>query len=186
LRNHHNQGQFITASTANGTDYRITQRIQVARERRRMANELSSPVYRTHRPQQPSSQQHARQEIKISDAFAHLAVGEHDVAALTTNYGSPDGTNLRFVACTNNPPIGENLPISTQPVNLMSQVWHLMLTWNVLRDEEESSSKDPHPTIISPSKPDDLGERNAFTYMVGLELRCECSVITLSQCTLTY
>ena len=128
----------------------------------------------------------ARQQVKVSDAFAHLAVGEHDVTALTTNYGFPNDTKLRVVACTNNPLIGENLPIRTQPARVMAQVWHLMLTWNVLRDEEESSSKDPHPTIVSPSKPDDLGERNTFAYMVGLELHCECSVITLLQCTLTY
>ena len=112
-----------------------------------------------------------RQQVKVSDAFAHLAVGEHDVTALTTNYGFPNDTKLRVVACTNNPLIGENLPIRTQPVSVVAQVWHLMLTWNVLRDDEESSSKMPHPIIISPSKPDDLGGRDAFAYMVGLEQR---------------
>lgn len=79
-------------------------------------------------------------EIRISDAFAHLAVGEHDVAAVTTNRTTTSGTKLHVVVCTN------DIAAITQP--------------------EETTL---HPKIISSSKPGDLGERNASAYMEGLE-----------------
>lgn len=111
-----------------------------------------------------------RREVRIYDAFAHLAASENDVAALTTNYNLGDG-KLSIVACTQaNYHVGETLPTSS-PANLMAKinVWYLMLTRNFRRKEPESSSGTCHPTIISSSEPKDLGGRNAFAYMKGLE-----------------
>jgi hypothetical protein len=108
-----------------------------------------------------------RRETRISDAFAHLAVGEHDVAALTTNrITSPSGTRLHVMTCTHNLPDGEN---GTRPGNpdARKNSWYLMAR-NFLQDGVES--RNPHPTITSPSQPADLGGRDAFTYMVDLEL----------------
>lgn len=108
-------------------------------------------------------------EIRISDAFAHLAIGEHDVAALTTNHSSPNGRQLHIMACASNVPVGESLPISTQPMNL-TKIW-CQFQRNFLQDSAKTSSRTPQPTTISPSEPDDVRMQDAFAYMVGLEQR---------------
>ena len=108
------------------------------------------------------------QEVRITDAFAHIATSEHDIAAITTS-SVRDDTDLHVLACTNNPITP--LPIST-PANLITKlkVWYLMFTRNFCRKDPETSSKSPYPIIISPSKPPDLLEgQDVFTYMVGLE-----------------
>ncbi|KAF8952139.1 hypothetical protein BDZ97DRAFT_1745881 [Flammula alnicola] len=156
-----------TASTSNG----IPANILAFRTITTILAQLprSTPIEAIDNLEDQTTDPDARQELRISDAFAHLAVGEHDVAALTTNRSSPDSTELRVVACTND----KSLPISSTaaPTNLIAKfnVWYLMLTRNFSRDEAETSSA-TYPTIISPSEPNDLGERNAFAYMVGLEL----------------
>jgi hypothetical protein len=116
-----------------------------------------------------------RQEVRMTDAFAHIAAGEHDIAAITTNRSFGDDTKLHVLACTKNPITPNNpitpLPISI-PANLIAnmKVWYLMFTRNFRRKDSETSSKKPYPIIISPSKPHDLLEgQDAFTYMVGLE-----------------
>jgi hypothetical protein len=108
-----------------------------------------------------------RQEIKISDAFAHLAVAQHDVAALVTSRGSHDGM-LHLLTCTQDPPVEELQPIS-KPTGLIEKIWHLMFTRNPLGDDIETFSETPHPSIILPTEPEDLGGRTAFEYMLGLE-----------------
>jgi len=110
-----------------------------------------------------------RQEVKISDAFAHLAVAQHDVAALATSRCSLDVTNLRIVACTNNLPVDESLLTSKPPGSLLAKVFDFILTRNSLRDDVETSSGTPHPTIILPSELDDLKGGNVFAYMLDLE-----------------
>lgn len=116
-----------------------------------------------------------RREIRIYDAFAHLAAGENDVAALTTNQKFADGTDeLSVVTCTQaNGLVGETpLPISTPgKIKDKIDVWYLMLTRNFRRHDPGTSSGAPHPTIVPSSEPNDLGERTAFEYMVGLEER---------------
>ncbi|KAF9485151.1 hypothetical protein BDN70DRAFT_871529 [Pholiota conissans] len=42
-----------------------------------------------------------RQEIRTLCAFAQLAAGEHDIAALATNRISTDGSELRIISCVN-------------------------------------------------------------------------------------
>jgi hypothetical protein len=119
------------------------------------------------------------QSIKISDAFAHLAAGEHDVVALVTNHWHTssirdhDGTELSVLACTDNL-IGETLlpqAITSTPANLIAKlkVWCLMITRNFRWSDPETSSGFPHPTIISSSEPDNLGGKDVFDYMVELE-----------------
>jgi hypothetical protein len=116
-----------------------------------------------------------RREIRIYDAFAHLAAGENDVAALTTSQKFRDGTDeLSVVTSTqSNVLVGETpLPIST-PGKMKGKidVWYLMLTRNFRRLDLETSSEAPHPKIVPSSEPSDLGGRTAFDYMVGLEKR---------------
>ncbi|KIJ94948.1 hypothetical protein K443DRAFT_62181, partial [Laccaria amethystina LaAM-08-1] len=62
-------------------------------------------------------------------------------------------------------PLCENPPTSAQPQNLFS-IWNQMLSKCLPAGNVETS---PHPTIISPSKPDGLQGRSAFDYMKGLE-----------------
>lgn len=118
-----------------------------------------------------------RQEIKIYDAFAHLAAAENDVTALTTtNRSTPNGTKLSIMTCTQaNSDIqvgeGDTLPLPSMPEKVKAKlnVWSLMVTRNFRRDDVETSSGTPHPIIISSSEPVDLGGRKAYDYMVGLE-----------------
>jgi hypothetical protein len=118
-----------------------------------------------------------RKEIRAYDAFAHLAAGENDVAALTTNQDASrgHGTKLCVVACTqdNNHIGGTILPTSTPGKSVLDKVsiWYLMLTRNFRLKDMSTSSGTPQPAIISPSEPDDLGGRDAFAYMTGLEQR---------------
>ncbi|KAF9480146.1 hypothetical protein BDN70DRAFT_640415 [Pholiota conissans] len=83
-----------------------------------------------------------RFETKISDAFAHLVVGEHNSAALTTNhaFSSSDDANLRIVVCVDKLPIEESVPRSAH-------------------------------TLIFPSEPDVIGGQNALSYMQELQKR---------------
>ena len=114
-----------------------------------------------------------RQQVRVYDAFAHVAAGENDVAALTSSHRSPNGLpdKLGIVACTRTDNLaGETMP-TMKSANLMAKlnVWNLMFSRNALQSVPESSSKTNHPEIISSSEPEDLGGRKAFDYMMDLE-----------------
>lgn len=110
-----------------------------------------------------------RREIRTSDAFALLAAGGQEVVALATNGRTPFAKQLCIMACIEDyAPLCENPPTSAQPQNLFS-LWNQMLSKCLPAGDVETSSQTPHPTIISPSKPDGLQGRSAFDYMKGLE-----------------
>lgn len=114
-----------------------------------------------------------RQETRISDALAHLLVGEHDVIALSTNRRSaPDG-GLQVIGLLSESPIIGSLSInSTQEEDSWTsklKVWAIRITRNFLRDDEIENDTSL-PIINSPSEPNDLEGRTPFKYMMDLEL----------------
>lgn len=112
------------------------------------------------------------QEIKISDAFAHLAAGEHDIAALTTNRSCPDGTSNFKVLASSNKILDSTPTISPKPDGPISSlgVWYLRLTRNFLRNEAPIETLPSTPYLISSLKPEGLlGDQSALDYMKGLK-----------------
>lgn len=109
-----------------------------------------------------------RQILKMSDAFAHVTVGEHDIAALTANRTVGGNTGLSLlVSTTTQGPSPLNLPSSKEgKCSILSFSW----AWNLIWRNQETFPPIPrHPTIDVPLKPEDLGERSAYEYMVYLE-----------------
>ena len=100
-----------------------------------------------------------RRILKISDAFAHIAGGPHDITAVTTNHTVPS-TDLQVLVTAPSVPV--SLP-STQPNGLLGQL-SFMWTRNGRRDDTLSKT----PSIISPSEPRDLNQRSAGDYLSAL------------------
>lgn len=55
----------------------------------------------------------SRQELRILDAFAHLAVGKHDVAALATDCTFGSETRLHIISCVNHTSFDQSVSSST-------------------------------------------------------------------------
>jgi hypothetical protein len=113
-----------------------------------------------------------RQEIRIVNAFAHLAVGEHDIAALATNHSSRhssrDSRTLNVIVSTDSP-LAEDKPSTSSPAEVKRSTWIFNITRNYRRDDATTASITPLPTTILASKPCDLGNRSALEYMKDLE-----------------
>ena len=124
-----------------------------------------------------------RQQLKISDAFAQLAVAQHDVVAVSTAVGWP---MLDLVACADeNPPQNEanqNAPQDeanqNAPQNEAKSILEIALEmarkpWIFLIARNDRA-KDPgtfsgdHPTLTSAEEPGDLNGRTAHQYMEDL------------------
>ena len=103
-----------------------------------------------------------RRILKISDAFAHIAAGQHDVTAVTTNH-TVHSTDLQVLVTV--PSVPASLP-STQPNGLLSQ---LSFMWTRNDRRQESPSETLYPDIISSSPPHDLGQRSAGDYLHALD-----------------
>ena len=86
-----------------------------------------------------------RQEVRITDAFAHIAAGEHNIAAITTS-SIRDDTDLHVLACTNNPITP--LPIST-PANLITKlkVWYSVRRFGPVRSHDPQRHV-PKPGLV--------------------------------------
>lgn len=112
-----------------------------------------------------------RQEVKISDAFAHLAITEHGTAAIATNHCSSNLTleepaNLSIIACTTLSSISEGSMKATPNVSFLGKMWNIMLAKNARNDDPKCL----HPTIIPPDEPSNFSNfRDLNAYMKNLE-----------------
>ncbi len=88
-------------------------------------------------PQHPE-----RLELRLSNAFATIAVIEHEIVAVVTKR-TPE--SLKVFACPQTP-INDGPPITQLPSRLLSQIWHLLITQNYRRS-------DLQPAILSTREP---------------------------------
>jgi hypothetical protein len=102
-----------------------------------------------------------RKEVRISDAFAHLAIAEHGTVAIATNrhsshLTSEGPTNLGIIACANLPPgVSEG---SKKPNESLAK--------NARYDDPLRS----YPAIITPVEPGDFSKFPSLNdYMKNLE-----------------
>lgn len=132
-----------------------------------------------------------RQEVKISDAFAHLAVVEHDIVAISTNYRSRfspleandpmlDG-NLNVMACstpdnvldTTTMPDSDMTTITPPEVKSYAQGLAAFAgrIFNVLasKNDSEDDLTQTIPTIVKPVQPSDFVSGSLDDYMKNLE-----------------
>lgn len=108
-----------------------------------------------------------RLELKISDAFAQLAISEHDIVAVST----VRGWALSLVASTDKEATAiETQAESESPLRkLVQTLWQLLIMRNDrLRDPATSSGGD-YPTLITAKEPLDLEDRTAYQYLQDLE-----------------
>lgn len=112
-----------------------------------------------------------RQEVKISDAFAHLAVAEHGTVAIATNRYSSHRTlegppNLSIIACATLPSVSEGSMKTTPKVSILDKVWNIMVAKNARYNEPVCL----FPTIITPVEPSGFSNfRSMNDYMKNLE-----------------
>jgi hypothetical protein len=106
----------------------------------------------------------ARQQVRISDALAHLAIIRHEVVALATEY-SPDG--MTVVACPSTP---DNPPErQPKPEGYMDQVLGFLFTKNPRKDDPPADPVVTYPKIISAKQPDDMGSQTLREYIEKLD-----------------
>lgn len=106
-----------------------------------------------------------RNEARISDAFAQLAVAENDVVAFSTKPPSEPNT-VHMLACTNLPggQASEDLPPRTFLDFLFSR--------NPRKDDPDQVGRSTIPTVISPEMPDDIGaDEGVIDYLERLDER---------------
>jgi hypothetical protein len=84
-----------------------------------------------------------KDQLKISNALANLAVAEHDIVAVTTVL-SPEELNV--IACRNSDSNDES-PSSSSP-NGLFQYWKLFFTKNPRRDEERDDESENGPVVV--------------------------------------
>jgi len=106
----------------------------------------------------------SRHILRISDAFAHIAAGEHDIVAVTTNH-TVLSTNLEVLAAVTGPSVPEKAP--STPTNGLARSF--LFLWTANPPLTKLPSETPYPTIISPSSPHDLHQRTALDYISALE-----------------
>lgn len=113
-----------------------------------------------------------RREVKISDAFAHLAVAEHDVVAIATNRSSPhhslqEDPTLGIIACTNLSSYSEGpMKSPNTPLKFFYKVWNIIFAKNAQRSDPPRS----YPTITLPDEPIDFKNFESLNaYMNNLE-----------------
>jgi hypothetical protein len=112
---------------------------------------------------------HTRQELKISDAFAQLAVSQHDVVAVSTVRGGPV---LHLLTCANEATQTQAEILSS---SLFDQIatfartnWQLLITRNDRPSDPATSTSRKYPTIIAAQEPEDINGRTAYQYMKDL------------------
>ena len=104
-----------------------------------------------------------RRILKISDAFAHIAGGPHDITAVTTNHTVPS-TDLQVLVTA------PSVPVSL-PSAQSHGVWSFLWTKNDQKTDSppaDSPSANLHPRITSPTGPLNLGQRSASDYLSAL------------------
>lgn len=137
----------------------------------------TTPSIPTDNLQDPTWQdKQTRQELKICDAFAQLAVSQHDVVAVSTIRG----WGLDLVTCAGQDQDKDQDTTTTQTAaaaqssNLLGQMvefarngWQILVTRND-RSRDPATSSGDYPTIISAQMPEDLNGRSAYDYMKSL------------------
>ena len=113
---------------------------------------------------------HTRQELKISDAFAQLAVSEYDVVAVSTVRGGPV---LDLLTCANQgttqtPAKAPSPSLLDQISKLAKKGWQFLVTRNDRSSDPATFSSGKYPTIIAAQKPEDINGRTAYQYMKDL------------------
>ncbi len=88
------------------------------------------------------SEPHERLELRLSNAFATIAVVEHEIVAVVTKRTRE---SLKVIACPQTP-INDGPPITPLPSAFLSQIWHLLVTQNYRRS-------DLQPAILSTGEP---------------------------------
>jgi hypothetical protein len=121
-----------------------------------------------------------RQEVRISDAFAHLAIAEHGCVAIATNRqirhsseSEPDLTlkepkNLGIIACATPSGItsSEGSMKATPNIGFFDKMWNIMLTKNARNDDPICLQ----PLIITSDEPSDFSNFPSLNaYMKNLE-----------------
>jgi hypothetical protein len=96
-----------------------------------------------------------QRELKISNAFANLAVAEHDVIAVATGQ-SPDKLNV--VACSHSDSNDES-PLSTSP-NTQSRCWNFFFASNPRREQHDDELKNC-PVVVDAKAPAGLDDDEA-------------------------
>jgi hypothetical protein len=104
----------------------------------------------------------AKQELKISDAFAHLAVAQHDVVVVST----VRGWGLDLLACTDQD--ATETPAESTIRTFAKTAWQFLIARNDRTADSATSSGDD-PTLIFSQEPSDLKSRTAYEYMKDLE-----------------
>ena len=94
-------------------------------------------------------------ELKISNAFANLAVAEHNVIAVAT-VQSPDELNV--VACSHSDSNDESPP-STSP-NTQSRCWNFFFASNPRREQRDDALKNC-PVVVDAKAPAGLDDDEA-------------------------
>jgi len=115
-------------------------------------------------------------EIHLCDAFAHLAVYEHDVVALATNRNEVD---LKILACAATSSVDKDKdgpPDDTPKPTFLEKCWTFCCTKNTRFDDVKSTTVTTHPSIIEAKKPvgyreglDGLGNETLYKYLIDLE-----------------
>jgi hypothetical protein len=124
------------------------------------------PIPPTDNFQQPAWQfKQTRQELKISDAFAQLAVSQHDVVAVSTVRG---WRGLGLVTCVDQDATETQAESTSLLAKLRNVAWRFFITRNDRPDDPATSSGD-YPTIVPSEEPLDLNGRTAYKYMKDLE-----------------
>lgn len=109
-----------------------------------------------------------RNQARISDAFAQLAVAEHDVVAFSAR--PPNGSsNIDLLACLNRP-VDSN-QASPEQDSLIYWILDLIFTRNPVRKGPDEVNRGSLPTITSPKKPNNPGaDEGVVKYLEQLDL----------------
>jgi hypothetical protein len=110
-----------------------------------------------------------RQEVRISNAFAHLAIAEHGTAAIATNRHPSHSTlegppNLSVIACTTTLPSVSEGSMKPAP-SLISKMWDIMLARNARKGDPPCL----YPVIVTPVAPSEFDKLGLKDYMKNLE-----------------
>jgi hypothetical protein len=105
-----------------------------------------------------------RREVRISDAFAHLAIVNNEVIALVTEYSSD---KMAIVACASTP---ENPPEKQpNPESYVGQCLKFLFSKNPRRDDPPTDPVVTYPKIISTTQPEDMGSQTLRDYIQNLD-----------------
>lgn len=107
----------------------------------------------------------ARREVRISDAFAHLAIVNNEVVALTTAYSSD---SMTVVACASIPEDPLEKQPEPKPERYVKQCYKFLFTKNPSRDDPPTDAV-TYPTIISTTQPEDMGSQTLLDYIRELD-----------------